>query len=315
VWNSIEELRKLRSGWAFPSDGLVVKVDLREDQQMLGSDDEGPRWAVAYKFAPERKTTRLQAISLQVGRTGVITPVAELAPVQLGGATVTRANLHNADEIARRDLRVGDHVIVERGGEIIPAVVAVDLTRREADSVPFVFPTTCPSCGRELDRREKQVAWRCPNERCAEQIKRRVRHFASPAGVGIRGLGPATIEKLVDSGCVQNVSDLYTLTGPDISSVLGEPTSKALLDAIDQSRNGETWRVVQGLGIEGVGPKIAKRLCERFVTMDALAAAEMADLQGISGISTKEATRTVEFFASEEGRRLLVVLRPAPILR
>jgi DNA ligase (NAD+) len=310
LWTAVEELKSSRAAWAFPSDGLVVKVDSREDQRTLGADDHSPHWAIAFKFGAERQTTRLESITLQIGRTGVITPVAELAPIRLGGATIRRASLHNAEEIARRDLRIGDYVVIERGGEVIPAVIGVDLTRRGKTSSPYVFPAVCPGCAEPLVRRNGQVAWRCPNAGCIAQLKRRLRHFASPSCVAIHGLGEATIEKLVDSGQVKSVSDIYRLRREDLSEFGGEASLHALFTAIDRSKSVELWRLICGLGIEGVGQRGAKALAEAFPILSVLAAATADELVQVEGISHEVAKNVIQFFRSVDVRPMIEAREP-----
>jgi DNA ligase (NAD+) len=310
AWAEIEELGRERARLPYPIDGVVVKIDSRATQQKLGESERAPRWAVAYKFTAERATTRLQAITIQVGRTGVLTPVAELEPVVLGGATIARASLHNADEIARRDLRLGDAVVVERAGEIIPAIVAVDFSAREAGSVPYVFPAACPACGRAAMRRDGEAAWRCVNARCAAQVKRQLLHFASQQAMGIRGLGEATIDALVDSGKVDGVADVYRLTRADLLAIprFGEDAAEALLRAIEASRRVELWRVVHGLGIRGVGAVSAKALARHFGGLSELAAASEADLRAVNGIGAETARAVAEYFGEGGGRETVQAL-------
>ncbi len=268
VWASVEAFGRTRASLPFPTDGVVVKVNARAAQQVLGSSDAAPRWAVAYKYAPERVTTRLRAITLQVGRTGVVTPVAELEPVRVGGSTVARATLHNADEIARRDLRVGDWVFVEKAGEVIPAITGVDLERREADARPFVFPDACADCETRLVRAGAAV--RCPNGRCPAQVRKRVEYFASRSGVGIGGLGPALITKLSAAGKLGSVADVYRLKRED-------GVSARVLVEIERSKTVELPRLITGLGFAGVGKKGAEVLAEKYGSLSALAeAAELS---------------------------------------
>lgn len=271
VWAAVETLGRARAKLPYPTDGAVVKIDSRAAQQALGAGDEAPRWAVAYKFSPERVTTRLRAITLQVGRTGAVTPVAELEPVKLGGSTVARATLHNADEIARRDLRPGDFVYVEKAGEIIPAITGVDMDRRGKDVAKFEFPKNCPACGTVLVREATVV--RCPHTRCAAQVRRRIEYFAAPEGVGIGGLGPALIETLVTAKKVGGVADLYRLTRED-----GVPAR--VLAEIERSRRAELGRFVFGLGLPGVGRKAAAGLAARYGSLAALAGAEEPGEEG-----------------------------------
>ncbi|MFA6288948.1 MAG: NAD-dependent DNA ligase LigA [Opitutaceae bacterium] len=264
VWAAVQQAGQKRASLGFPTDGAVVKIDSVAAQRALGASEEAPRWAVAYKFPPERVTTRLRAITLQVGRTGVVTPVAELEPVKIGGTTIARATLHNADEIARRDLRVGDFVYVEKAGEIIPAIAGVDLGRRASGAVVFVFPSKCPACETPLVRVEGEAAVRCPNSRCPAQVRRRVEHFASPEGAGIKGLGPVLIETLVKAGKVGGVADLYRLKRED-------GVSAAVLAEIERSKRVELGRFVFGLGISGVGQKAADALALRCRSLEAVA--------------------------------------------
>lgn len=265
VWAAVEAFGRARERLPFPTDGVVIKVNSRIVQRELGTSENAPRWAVAYKFAPERVTTRLRAITLQVGRTGVITPVAELEPVRVGGSTVARATLHNAAEIARRDLRVGDWVFVAKTGEVIPAITGVDLERRESKSEPYSFPDTCVSCETRLVR--EGAAVRCPNAGCAAQVRKRVEFFVSRAGVGISGFGPALIAKLSGAGKLNSVADVYRLTRED-----GVPPR--VVAEIERSRGAELPRLIAGLGFAGVGKKGAEAMAEEYGTLAALAGAK-----------------------------------------
>ncbi len=267
TWAAVVRLGKERPKLAYPTDGAVVKVDSQAVRRRLGASDEAPRWAVAYKFPAERVATRLRAITLQVGRTGVVTPVAELEPVNIGGTSISRATLHNADEITRRDLRVGDFVYVEKAGEIVPAITGVDLSRRAPESAAFVFPNQCPSCGTALVRESGESATRCPNSRCAAQVQRRIEHFAAPAGVGINGLGPVLIESLVQAHKLGGIADLYRLKREDGVGV-------QVLAEIERSRRAELGRFIFGLGLTGVGRKSAETLATRYKNLEALAKAE-----------------------------------------
>jgi DNA ligase (NAD+) len=291
VWAAVRAFDQTRSQLAFPVDGAVVKLDSVALRNEVGATDHAPRWATAYKFAPDRAETQLLAITVQVGRTGVLAPVAELAPVQLAGSTIARATLHNREEIARGDLRVGDHVYVEKAGEIIPAIVGVNTARRTPASTPFVFPTNCPACGTAVVAVPGEVAVRCPNPDCPAQLKRRVQHFASTACLGIEGLGPALIDSLVDSGRIENLPDLYRLRREDLRALkgVGDKTADALIAAIAQSRRAELWRVIYGLGLPQVGSVSAKNLARKFRSLDALATASAADSTTVLGASTAAA--------------------------
>jgi DNA ligase (NAD+) len=267
---------------------------------------------MAYKFEAERAETRVNAITIQVGRTGVLTPVAELEPVQLAGTTVSRATLHNRDEIARKDIRVGDFVAVEKAGEIIPAVIAVNLEKRTPACVAYVFPEQCPVCATQTVQLEGEVAVRCPNAECPVQVRRRVQHFASRACLDIEGLGEAMVDQLVERGWVKRLPDVYHLRREDLLT-LGksvEKSSDKLLDAIETSKTAELWRFVHGLGITHVGTAAAKDLARVFGSLRALADAKMDDYirekeSVISGIGKTMAEAILRFFADELNRRMV----------
>lgn len=267
---------RARSVLPFAVDGAVVKVDARELQEEMGAGEAAPRWAVAFKFAPERVETKLLAITLQVGRTGVLTPVAELAPVRLGGATVARATLHHREEIARRDLRVGDTVYVEKAGDVIPAIVGVNLARRPSEAAPFEFPAECPACREPVEADEGGVQVRCGNAACPALVRRRVEHYASRASVGIDGLGPAVIERLVSSGLVRDLPDLYRLRRHHLLALgrMSEKTADRLVAAIERSKQAELWRVIHGLGLPQVGPAAARKLARQHGSLAALGEAD-----------------------------------------
>ncbi|HEY3754565.1 MAG TPA: NAD-dependent DNA ligase LigA [Opitutaceae bacterium] len=313
VWTAIQELDQLRHGFAFATDGAVVKLNSLALQREAGSTSKAPRWAMAYKFAPERAETKLEDISIQVGRTGVLTPVAHLSPVTLAGTTVSRATLHNQDEIARKDIRIGDYVYVEKAGEVIPAVLGVNLARRAPECVPYEYPKSCPACGTPVERRPGEVAYRCPNYECPVQVRRRARHFASRACVDIEGLGESMIDALVEKGWVRNVADLYRLRREDLLT-LGKSVEKStdkLLAAIEASKRAELWRFVHGLGITHVGVSAAKDLANRFGSLEALAAAKHEDFIGekgasrIEGIGETMAEAILDYFNQPRHRQLI----------
>lgn len=279
LWAAVQDFGQERGWHDFPTDGVVVKVDERRLQQELGESAQAPRWAIAHKFAPERAETRLRGITIQVGRTGLLTPVAELEPVKIAGTTLTRASLHNRTEIARKDIRVGDVVSVEKAGEIIPVIVSVNLARRPAESAPYQFPAVCPECGTETRGLAGEAAVRCPNAECPAQVRRRLEHFVSKAGVDIHGLGPAWVEALISRGLVKTPADFYRLQRADLLT-LGRNTEQSndrLLAAIEQSKRAELWRFIQGLGIPRIGEAGARRLAKRFGSLEALAAATPVD--------------------------------------
>lgn len=270
---AVESVRRARAEFGFPSDGAVVKLNRFADQRAVGASDAAPRWAVAYKFEPERVETRVRAITLQVGRTGVLTPVAELEPVTLGGTTVARATLHNREEIARKDVRVGDVVYLEKAGDVIPAIVGVNRAGRPVESRPFVFPSVCPACFAPVTSEPNAVAVRCSGQACPGQLRRRIEHYASQRAVDIEGLGPAMIETLVGQGWVATVPDLYRLRRADLLS-LGRDNERSvdqLLAAIERSKGAELWRVIHGLGLPQVGVMRAKELALQCGSLAGLA--------------------------------------------
>ncbi len=315
MWQAVRALGRERAGFAFPTDGAVVKLNSAVLQELVGATAQAPLWAMAYKFVPERAETRLRAITLQVGRTGVLTPVAELVPVRLGGSTVTRASLYNRDEIARRDIRVGDFVSIEKAGEIIPAIASVNLARRAKDVVPFAFPAACPVCRTALVQAAGEVAVRCPNYGCPAQVKRRVEHFASKSCVDISGLGPAMVDKLVEKGWVKNVDDLYRLRREDLLTLGsgGEKPADRLLAAIERSKHVELWRVIAGLGIPGVGMVTSRELARHFGSLESLARINREDAPrndgpADTGIGETTARAIDTFFARTENQAVVTDL-------
>ena len=307
TWAAVQALDQLRHSFAYGTDGAVVKLDRLAQQHEAGSTAKAPRWAIAYKFAPERAETRLQAIAVQVGRTGVLTPVAELEAVVLAGTTVSRATLHNRDEIARKDIRVGDFVQVEKAGEVIPAVVGVNLARRPPDAAPFVFPDKCPVCGTRVVQVEGEVALRCPNRNCPAQVRRRVQHFAAKGGVDIEGLGEAMVGALVEKGWIKGIADIYRLQRDDLLT-LGKSVEKStdnLLAAIAASKRAELWRFINGLGITHVGAAAAKDLARRFGSLEALTEASRDDLMAIEGIGETVADAIIAHFNEPRNRTLV----------
>ena len=268
---AVEAVRQARANFPFPTDGAVVKLNSLAGQQELGRSESAPRWAIAYKFAPSRRETQLMGITVQVGRTGVLTPVAELAPVELDGATIRRATLHNRAEIARRDVRVGDFVEIEKAGEIIPAIVGLNLAKRPSSAIPYEFPQVCPSCGMPAESRSGEVAIRCSNFDCPAQVRRRLEYFASKEGVEIAGLGPATIDALVSLGGVREPADLYRLKSADLTALGSDRIAGQIEAAIAASRTAELWRFIVGLGLPHVGTVTARELARRYGSLEALA--------------------------------------------
>jgi len=307
AWESIVELDELRHGYGYPTDGAVIKLDSFSLQAEAGSTAKSPRWAIAYKFETEHQETTLEAIHLQVGRTGAITPVAWLTPVQLAGTQVSRASLHNADEIARKDIRVGDRVIVEKAGEIIPQVVEVVLAKRSPECTPYSFPESCPCCATGLERMEGEAAWKCPNHDCSEQVKGRLCYFASRGCMDIDYLGEAVVEQLVDQKMVTRTSDLYSLTKEQALSLEGfaEKSADNLIRSIAQSKEQELWRLICALGIKHVGAAGAKDLARAFRSLANLAEAPIDQLIAIDGIGEIMALSIRQFFGDPQNQSLL----------
>lgn len=320
MWQAVQAVGRERGQLGFPIDGAVVKLNAVALQDQLGVTMEAPLWAIAYKFVPEQVETRLRAITLQVGRTGVITPVAELEPVKLGGSTVTRASLFNRDEIARRDIRIGDFVSIEKAGEIIPTIASVNRIRRTSEVRPYVFPANCPACDALLVQVTGETAIRCPNFNCPVQVRRRVEHFASAACVGISGLGPAMVEKLVRKGLVTTVADLYRLRREDLLSLGGntKKSSDRLLAAIEESKHAELWRFIYGLGIPHVGVATARELAQYFGGLDSLARVSWEDFnhngeKRMPLVGDLAAEAIVGYFTRPESQRMVEALRLAGV--
>jgi len=271
---AVDGLGRERSLLAFPTDGAVVKLDSRALQAAAGEGTDAPRWAAACKFAAAGAETRLLAISVQVGRSGALTPVAELAPVEVAGVTIARATLHSAAVLARLDARVGDTVRVERAGDVVPGIAGVNLEQRPADARPFAFPKDCPACGSTVVADGGGASLRCPSDSCPERLRRRVGHFASQAGVGIEGFGPVVMDRLIARGLVREPVDLYLLRREDLVAAETEAAADRLLTAIKRSRSAEAWRFVAGIGVPGVGAAAARELVRRHGSLEAIAAAE-----------------------------------------
>ena len=314
---AIHQLDVLRRAFPFATDGAVVKLDNCTEQRLAGFRGEGqsarklsPRWACAYKFAPDRAETRVVDITIQVGRTGALTPVAELAPIVLAGTTVRRATLHNADEIARKDVRIGDSVWIEKAGEIIPAVISVILEKRPPSCEAYRFPTVCPACQTPVVRTEKSVAWRCPNADCPEQLLRRLTHFSSKACLDIEGLGEEMIALFVSNKLIRTLPDIFRLRTEDLLPLKksGDIWASNLLAAIDSARKADLWRVLHGLGITQVGAASAKDLARRFASLDAFLAADELALMSIAGIGETTAGFILAWLRSEQNRKLIAEL-------
>ena len=322
IWNAetveeavaaIRELGEIRHDFPYETDGAVLKADLLAQREKLGFTSKAPRWAMAYKYEPERAQTRLREITIQVGRTGVLTPVAELDPVVVSGSRVSRATLHNEEEIHRKDIRVGDHVLIEKAGEVIPAVVAVLKEARDGTETPFVMPTQCPSCGGPVGREEGQVAVRCANPSCQAQLRRRLEHFASRGAMDIEGLGERMVGQLVEAGLVLDLTAIYDLKAESLEALerVGIKSAANLLTGIAASRGRPLWRLLFGLGILHVGATAARKLAERYRTLDVLAAATEEDLQTTEDVGSIMAASIRRWFENPKVIALLEKLRQA----
>ncbi len=302
-----------RESIAYDVDGIVVKVNSIVQQNELGSTAKSPRWAVSCKFPARQTTTRVLDIDVQVGRTGVLTPRATLEPVQLAGATITHATLHNEQDLHRKDVRVGDTVVLERSGDVIPKVISVVKEKRDGTEDVFHLPERCPSCDSPVQRSTEEVAVRCVNSECPMQLKRRIESFAWRSALNIEGLGPAVITQLVDSGLVKSVADLYNLKKADIVEFerMGEKSADNLIREIEGSKSAPAAKVLFGLGIMHVGQSVAELLLERFSSIDALAAAGVEEIACIHGIGPKLAESVCHFFQQAANQQLLRRLKEA----
>ncbi|NBQ55590.1 MAG: NAD-dependent DNA ligase LigA [Verrucomicrobia bacterium] len=311
VLQAVRELDQARTKFPFATDGAVIKVNRFDQQKILGSTDKAPRWAIAYKYAPEQAETRLHDITFQVGRTGVITPVAELEPVQLSGTTVSRATLHNFEEIARKDIRVGDWVTVEKAGEIIPAVISVNLKKRPKNSRPIPIPTHCPVCQGSLIKEE--VFLRCCSRDCIGQLKRRLQHFAHRGAMDMEGMGEAMVGQLIDAGLVQHLEQIYDLTQEELEKLerMGEKSAANLVEGIAASKKRPLGRLIFALGIPQVGAVLSEALARHFHSLEALSKASVTDLVQVKDVGEKVAEEIVAFFEEASTRRLLEALKKA----
>jgi DNA ligase (NAD+) len=316
---SIDEVLEFIDYWnihrhdlPYETDGVVIKVNDLHQQEELGYTAKSPRWAMAYKFKAEQVSTRLNEITYQVGRTGAITPVANLEPVELAGTTVKRASLHNADQIEKLDIREGDEVFVEKGGEIIPKIIAVDLSKRPIDSQPTKYITNCPECQTELVRTEGEAQHYCPNYNgCQPQIIGRIQHFISRKAMDIEGLGGETVALLVKEGLINNYSNLYELTKEQVIPLerMAEKSAENMIQGIDASRQIPFERVLFGLGIRYVGETVAKKLAKHYKSIDNLGQATIIDLVTVDEIGIRIAESVVEFFTSNENRIIIERLK------
>ena len=310
-----EEMLELREKLPYEIDGIVVKVNDFSFQERLGVRTRSPRWAIAYKFPARQEVTQIVDIIAQVGRTGVLTPVAIMKPVNVGGVEVSRATLHNQDEIDRKDVRIGDWVVVQRAGDVIPEVVKVIKSRRTGQEKPYRLPDKCPVCGSKTVRLEGEVAVRCINIACPAQVKERIYHFASKRAMDIDGLGEKLIDQLVDKGLVKDVSDIYFLTKEQLAGLerMADKSAENILAAIEASKKRSLDRLLYALGIRFVGEHIARVLVKAFGSLENLAKATEEDLMQINEIGPQVAQSVVDFFSREENWRIIERLKQAGV--
>lgn len=313
VLEQYELLKDRRTTLPFDVDGMVVKVNSFRQQQKLGVLSRSPRWAVAMKFPPQQEETVVEDIAVQVGRTGILTPVAHLRPVRVGGVEVKRATLHNYDEIVRKDIRIGDSVIIQRAGDVIPEVVKPLTAKRTGNERQFVMPTHCPVCQSKVVRTEGEAYTRCPNLACPAQVAERIIHFASKGGVDIERLGPKLIEQLLANHLISDLADLYYLRLENLVGLerLAEKSGQNLMNAIERSKQADLPHLIAALGIPNVGEHMAGLLAEHFGSLERLKQASVDELSAIEGIGPIVAMSVVDFFGNPENQRVLEKLHRA----
>ncbi|MDP9097776.1 MAG: NAD-dependent DNA ligase LigA [Verrucomicrobiota bacterium] len=313
ILKAIHDLDRIRRDFAYQTDGAVVKVDAFSQREILGFTAKSPRWAIAFKYEAERVETRLLDILVQVGRTGTLTPVAALEPVVVSGSTVSRATLHNEEEIERKDIRIGDTVLIEKAGEVIPAVVSVRTELRTGREKKFKMPKHCPECGSEVVKDEGQVAIRCVNSQCPAQVRRRIEHFASRGAMDIEGLGEAVINQLVQQTLLADVGDIYSLKAPALLELerMGEKSVANLLEAIKQSKSRPLWRLLFGLGILHVGAGSSRALADHFPNLDAIRDSSVEELQQIPDVGEVVGQSIHDFFREPHNLAVIEKLRKA----
>lgn len=322
IIEEIEKLGEKRGSLEYDIDGVVIKVDSLRQREVMGENTSTPKWAVAYKFPPEQKKTKLLDISLNVGRTGAVTPTAELEPVRIAGTTVSRATLHNIDIIRERDIRIGDTVVLQKAGDIIPEIVASVKEDRDGSQVPFKFPETCPACGGELvfddaeDSGEESGAIRCINAACPAQLERRLIHFASKGAMDIDGMGPKVVRLLLENGHIESAADIYYLKKEDVATLprMGELSAANLIAAIEKSKERGPARLLCALGVRHTGESASEAVISKFGSIDALFDATEEELSEIEDIGAVTAHSIVEFFALPETRQVFEKMKAAGVV-
>ncbi len=312
----IDRIGRARDELAYDIDGVVIKLDRLADRLTVGEGTSTPKWAVAYKFPPEQKMTKLESVTVAVGRTGVLTPTANLTPVRLAGTTVSRATLHNLDFIRERDIHLGDWVTVQKAGDIIPEVVSAHPERRDGTEAPFEMPALCPSCGEPVFREEGEAAVRCTNAACPAQLSRGIEHFASKDAMDIDGLGPQIVEALIREGLIRDAADLYTLSPEPIARMerMGDKSAQNLIAAIEKSKEAGLERLLFALGIRNIGAVAATALAARYGTLDAVMDATVEELCTVPDFGEITALCVVNFFSHEQNRALCRRLADAGLL-
>lgn len=315
AFDEIENIGEARRGLYYDIDGAVIKVNDLSQRQILGSTAKTPKWAIAYKYPPEQKKTRIKDIIIQVGRTGVLTPRAELEPVSLAGSTVSYATLHNLDNIRQKDVRIGDNVLVQKAGDIIPEIISVVKADRDGSETEFNMPETCPVCGARVHREEGEAAYRCTGADCPAQLERNLIHFVSRDAMDIEGMGPSVIKKLLAEGLIKSSADIYYLTADELIKLdkLGEKSAENLLDAIEKSKKNDLPKLIYALGIHHIGAGAAKLIAKRAGSIDALFGLTAEELTEINDVGMIMAESVTDFFAQPHTRTLIQKFKDAGV--
>ncbi len=315
VEEAIKKIGEMRESLTYGIDGAVVKIDDLKFREILGTTAKVPRWAVAYKYPPEKKETKLKDIICQVGRTGVITPMAILEPVQVAGSTISKTTLHNEDFIKEKELKIGDTVVIQKAGDVIPEIVEVKKEKRTGEEKDFEMPKICPVCGAPAIREEGEAAIRCTGIECPAKLFRNLVHFVSREAMNIDGLGENILQQLLDKKLIENIADIYTLKLEDIASLKknGKKFAQNLIDAIERSKENDLYHLITALGIRHVGSKAAKMLAKKYKTMEELSKANFKELQSMNDIGEVMANSIVEFFSQEQTKDLLDKLKQAGV--
>ena len=315
ITERIKELGEKRGKLSYDIDGVVIKADVIAEREMLGENINTPKWAVAYKFPPEQQKTKVTDITAQVGRTGVLTPKAILTPVKIAGSTVSAATLHNIDFITEKDIRIGDTVILQKAGDIIPEVVSVCKDMRTGKEMPYQFPKYCPSCGEPVYRDADEAATRCTNSACPAQIERNIEHFASRDAMNIEGMGPAVVKSLISAGLVKDISDLYSLKTEEVEPLerMGKKSAEKLILSIENSKSRGLDKLIYALGIRNIGEKAAKSLASHFEDIENLFSATKEELVSIEDFGEVTADDVINFFSHSQTKELVEKLKSAGV--